>query len=298
MTDTSTIAELLAGRTFALHNVIALDGKVGHYPRSARGYAPCNIYLLRESDEALLLDTGFGIHKDQTLAQIESLIGRDIPLSMTVLRLNDFLSVGNSLPIAKHFPIKRLFATIRNAAPALDFESTSKQEADSNAERFPIELITGNEWIEIGSAKRRIKLNQSPLRLINTRWVYDPESRTLFTSDMFAHTWSEKIEEDWFLEAKDDTTSEDDIRRFLLSTRYWWLEGARTGELRRDIDKIFDEYPVEIIAPGYGKILRGADIVERHYKMLDAVLRKLDRSVTAPRYIPHDKPYYPEEMPA
>jgi flavorubredoxin len=267
MNASSSLTELAAGSTYALHNVIALDGRVGHYPSQARGYAPCNCYLLVEDDEALLLDTGFGIHKDQMLSQIGSLIGPDTSLSIMVLRLNDFLSVGNALPIARHFPIKRLFATIKNAAAALDFESTSQEEAEANAGRFPVELITGNEWVEIGSRKRPVKFNQSPLRLINTRWVYDPASKTLFTSDMFAHSWSESMEPQWSIDAGADETTEEDVRRFLLSTRYWWLEGARTDELRRGIDAIFDAHDIENIAPGYGKLLRGRQTVERHYRM-------------------------------
>lgn len=295
MNASSSLTELAAGSTYALHNVIALDGRVGHYPSQARGYASCNCYLLVEDDEALLLDTGFGIHKDQMLSQIGSLIGPDTSLSIMVLRLNDFLSVGNALPIARRFPVKRLFATIKNAAAALDFESTSQEEAEANAERFPIELITGNEWVEIGRSKRPVKFNQSPLRLINTRWVYDPASKTLFTSDMFAHSWSESIEPQWSIDPSADETTEDDVRRFLLSTRYWWLEGARTDELRRGIDAIFEAHDIENIAPGYGKLLRGRQTVERHYRMLDTVLRQLDRSQTPPVYIPHDKQYYPSK---
>jgi len=290
--EPGAVTTLAEGKAYALHNVIALDGRVGHYPISARGYAPCNCYLLKEPEEALLLDTGFGIHRDAMIAQIGGLLDPGTALSMTVMRLNDYLSVGNAVPIARRFGIRKLYATIQTAAGSLDFESRNAAEAETNRALMPVELITGNEWIDLGQQGRRIKFNQSPLRLINTRWIYDPLSRALFSSDMFAHSWSATPRDDWTLTARTDTTTEEDVRRFMLSTRYWWLEGARTDELRRELAGIFDSYPIETIAPGYGFILKGAEIVERHYRMLDEVLRKLDQSRTPPRYVAHNEDHY------
>ena len=64
----------------------------------------------------------------------------------------------------------------------------------------------------------------------------------------------------------------------MLNTRYWWLEGAPTDSIRRGIDAVFDKYDIETIAPGYGCILRGRKVVQRHYKMLDEFLKACDKS--------------------
>jgi hypothetical protein len=74
-----------------------------------------------------------------------------------------------------------------------------------------------------------------------------------------------------------------------LNTRYWWLEGGKTTELRKKLGAIFEKYPIETIAPGYGRILRGRALVERQYKMLDDVLARLDKGVIAPKYVDRDE---------
>jgi hypothetical protein len=52
---------------------------------------------------------------------------------------------------------------------------------------------------------------------------------------------------------------------------------------------VFDKYDIETIAPGYGRILRGRDLVEKQFAMFDEVLRKLDRSMVRPRYVDRDE---------
>ena len=79
------------------------------------------------------------------------------------------------------------------------------------------------------------------------------------------------------------------VRSFLLNTRYWWLEGGDTKTLRRKLAEVFDQYDIENLAPGYGKVLRGRELVERQYRMLDEVLAGLDKSVVDRRYVDRDE---------
>ena len=99
MTDSSVLSysgvtDLGDGKAYALHNVFALDGRISAYPRSARGFAPSNCYLLCEEDGAILLDTGYNGHRRSLFEQIGSIITPDTPLSIYPLRLNEFMSVG------------------------------------------------------------------------------------------------------------------------------------------------------------------------------------------------------------
>ena len=52
---------------------------------------------------------------------------------------------------------------------------------------------------------------------------------------------------------------------------------------------MFDTYDIETIAPGYGCVLRGRDVVARHYKMLDEFLKACDKSVAVSRYVTRDE---------
>src|SRR5919204_1374316 len=280
------IAALATGKLYALQHPFALDGRVSSYPASARGYSVANSYLLTQSDAAMLVDTGFGKDEPVIRAQIESLIPPRLPLSLFPLRLNEFMSINNVETFAAHFNVEQCYTS--NIDAALWFDFGAKANGRSILDSMPITAVTRSDTIQLGKKGRLIDVMQAPIRLIATRWLYDQETRTLFSSDMFTHVWRARADGPWVVTDDDDTTSHE-LRSFLLNTRYWWLEGAPTHSIRRGIANVFDKYDIETIAPGYGCILRGRNVVARHYRMLDEILQGLDESVAVSRYVGRDE---------
>jgi flavorubredoxin len=282
------IAALAEGKLYALQHPYALDGRVSSYPASARGFSVANSYLLTQSDAAMLIDTGFGKDERAIRGQIESLIAPRLPLSLFPLRLNEFMSINNVEDFAGHFNVEQCYTS--NVDAALWFDFGSKADGRNILESMKVVAVTRSDTIQLGKEGRLIDVMQAPIRLIATRWLYDRATRTLFSSDMFTHVWRGSRKGPWIVtEADDDSTSLRDIQSFLLNTRYWWLEGAPTDAIRRGIDDVFDKYDVETIAPGYGCILRGRKVVARHVRMLDEILKGLDKRVAVSRYVSRDE---------
>jgi len=281
------IAVLADGRLYALQNPFALDGRVSSYPASARGFSVANCYLLTQSDAALLIDTGFGKDEPAIRAQIESLIPPRLPLSLFPLRLNEFMSINNVETFAGHFNVEQCYTS--NIDAALWFDFGAKVDGRSTLESMRVTAVTRADTIELGKRGRAIDVMQAPIRLIATRWLYDQVTRTLFSSDLFTHVWRKRADGPWIVTADDDATTPSALRSFMLNTRYWWLEGAPTDSIRRGIDAVFGKYDVETIAPGYGCILRGREVVARHVRMLDAFLKACDKSVAVSRYVTRDE---------
>jgi flavorubredoxin len=282
------IAALAAGKLYALQNPFALDGRVSSYPASTRGHSVANSYLLSEPDAAMLIDTGFGKDEPVIRAQIESLIAPGLPLSMFPLRLNEFMSINNVESFAGHFNVETCYTS--NIDAALWFDFGAKAEGRDILASMKVTAVTRADVINLGGGGRAIDVMQAPIRLIATRWLYDRATRTLFSSDLFTHVWRDSETGPWIVtEADNDPTSTRDVRSFMLNTRYWWLEGAPTDSIRRGIDKVFDTFDIETIAPGYGCILRGRNVVERHYRMLDDFLKSCDKSVAVSRYVGRDE---------
>jgi hypothetical protein len=281
------IAALAEGKLYALQHPYALDGRVSSYPASARGFSVANSYLLTQCDAAMLIDTGFGKDEPVIRAQIESLIVPGLPLSLFPLRLNEFMSINNVESFAGHFNVEQCYTS--NTDAALWFDFGAKANGRSILDSMPITAVTRSDTIQLGKKGRPIDVMQAPIRLIATRWLYDQATRTLFSSDMFTHVWRARADRPWIVTDDDDTTSARELRSFLLNTRYWWLEGAPTGSIRRGIDDVFDKYDVETIAPGYGCILHGRKVVARHVQMLDEILKGLDKSVAVSRYVFRDE---------
>src|SRR5271156_5447928 len=285
---TGGIACLADDRLYALQNPFALDGRVSSYPASARGFSVVNSYLLTQSDAAMLSDPGFGKEEPVIRAQVESLIAAGQPLSMFPLRLNEFMSINNVETFAGHFNVETCYTS--NTDAALWFDFGAKAEGRDILKSMKVTAVTRADTIELGKGGRLIDVMQAPIRLIATRWLYDRATRTLFSSDMFTHVWRDTAAGPWIVtEADNDPTSQRDVRSFMLNTRYWWLEGAPTDSIRRGIGNIFDKYDIETIAPGYGCILSGRNVVERHYRMLDEFLKACDKSVAVSRYVTRDE---------
>jgi flavorubredoxin len=285
---TGGIAALAEAKLYALQNTFALDGRVSSYPASARGFSVANSYLLTQPDAALLIDTGFGKDEPVIRGQIESLIAPGLPLSMFPLRLNEFMSINNVESFAGHFNVETCYTS--NIDAALWFDFGAKAEGRDILKSMNVTAVTRADTIQLGKQGRAIDVMQAPIRLIATRWLYDRETKTLFSSDLFTHIWRDTQNGPWIVtEADNDSTSERDLRSFMLNTRYWWLEGAPTDSIRRGIDAVFDKYDVETIAPGYGCILRGRKVVARHYQMLDEFLKACDKSVAVSRYVTRDE---------
>jgi hypothetical protein len=281
------IAALAAGKLYALQHPYALDGRVSSYPASARGFSVANCYLLTQSDAAMLIDTGFGKDEPAIRGQIESLIAPGLPLSLFPLRLNEFMSINNVEAFAGHFNVEQCYTS--NPDAALWFDFGAKVNGRSILGSMPVTAVTRADTIELGKDGRAIDVMQAPIRLIATRWLYDRATRTLFSSDLFTHVWRARADGPWIVTDDNDTTTERELRSFMLNTRYWWLEGAPTDSIRRGIDEVFARHDVETIAPGYGCILSGRKVVERHVRMLDAILKGLDRSVAVSRYVSRDE---------
>jgi flavorubredoxin len=281
------IAALAEGKLYALQHPYALDGRVSSYPASARGFSAANSYLLMQSDAAMLIDTGFGKDEPVIRAQIEQLIAPGLPLSLFPLRLNEFMSINNVEAFAGHFNVEQCYTS--NIDAALWFDFGAKANGRSILSSMPITAVTRADTIQLGKEGRPIDVMQAPIRLIATRWLYDRATRTLFSSDLFTHVWRAHVDGPWIVTDENDTTTERELRSFMLNTRYWWLEGAPTSSIRRGIDDVFAKHDVETIAPGYGCILSGRKVVARHVRMLDEILKGLDKSVAVSRYVSRDE---------
>lgn len=278
--EQGTITTLAPDRLYALQNVCELDGRLSSYPTSSRGYTVSNCYLLVEDDAALLLDTGFSVHRDAILGQLETLRGANRSLSIMPLRINEFMSVCNVAAIGRRFTVEHCYG------PFPDLDKWLIFDGEPESPDLPTVQLGAHETVQVGdNSGRFVEVFNAPIRLINTSWIYDKETRTLFTSDLFTHFWRDRPDGPWVAGDNDAATTASHLRSYLLNTRFWWLEGAQIDGLRRAVGEVFDRYDIETIAPGYGCVLYGRDRVTQEYEMLDEVMRDLDRSATAPHYV-------------
>ena len=286
---TSHIQELSKNSLYALQNVFELNGLASSYPAKARGYSVVNCYLLKQEDGALLLDSGYTIHADSILTQIGGLLDTKTPLSIYPLRLNEFMSVCNVEAIAGTFHVDQCYSSNPDAALWVDFGGRS-DSVNPQPYSLKTTVVSRAQKIYVGSGDQRLlEAFQAPIRLIATRWIYDQVTKTLFTSDSFTHEWRDQKDGPWMTNATTNQTSAQHVKSFLLNTRYWWLRGGDTGSLRKKLADIFEKYDIENIAPGYGCVIQGRELVKQQYQLLDDALRDFDKSQITPYYMDRDE---------
>jgi hypothetical protein len=262
---------------FALCSPYRLDGRVSTHPRHVRGWAPMNQYLVVENDGALLLDAGLTVHEDALLQQIAACLPAGTPLSICPIRMGEFSGVCNVRPVAERFGLKTLYGMQERPMAWMDFRpeyrpSITDPGGGGALRGVPEEFARPGMRLPVGS-QRVIEVLPAPLRLLPVTWMYDERSKTLMTADAWTWVWRSDERGPWVI-TDDDPVSVPDMEEHLIANRFWWLPGARTELIRSEIADIFETHDIETLAPGFGCILKGRDVVARHYKLLDDLLAK------------------------
>jgi hypothetical protein len=270
----STTTQLVPGRLYALSNAYELNGVSSFYPTHARGFSASQSYLALEDGDALLQGGGLTEHQEEILGQLDLLLhGQRLALMFSL----DLTRIGNATAIAARFGVHRVYQPLgRGEIPGLWLEI--RPEADGvGAERLrtaAVQIMRTGQSCLLG-AGRRFEPLSPPVRLLPNHWIYDVETKTLMTTDVFAWVTHETDTGQWVLTDSDpDPTTYGSVRRALLGSRYWWLDGARTDRMRSALAQLFESREIEIIAPDNGSVLWGRRTVARHYQLLDEVLAR------------------------
>lgn len=272
------ITELAGERVQAVSHSYEVDGRVSWHAPAERGYAPMNCYVLRDGEDAILVETGLRIHRAAVLADVAEARGEG-PLDVLILRQQEFDGICNLLPLVEAFPVRTIWGQHGDALvwadvlPDFGFDGDGVLRHDGNelsTAAIVSPKLEEEETIALGS--RELQVFRPDLRLLQTHWVYDGETRTLFTSDSFTHALAGRPEDSPVLTAEHDATTPEHVARHLTEGRFWWVADAHTDGLRRWLASVFERFEVETIAPSYGQIISGADLVAHHYEMVDAAM--------------------------
>lgn len=273
------VIALVENKLYQLPNPFELNGYVASHPPDKRGYAPLNAYLLTNGRRALLLDTGFSVHEESIIEQLESIIDPSVPLEIFTTSIGEFSSICNVKPITDAFNVTKYYGIINGANTWLDFrpEHAPYGTPTGGGSMSSVEtgIVKSSDAIDWGDDRSRLlEVFPPPIRLLPTHWAYDPATGTLFTNDSFSHVWRETSDGPWTLMKREDPPEFDDVYGTLVGGRYWWLPGADTARLREDLTDVFDRYEVKIIAPKFGCSITDPDAIAAAYALWTEVLDK------------------------
>jgi hypothetical protein len=268
------VVALAEDQLHLLANPYALDGGVSTHPPGSSGTATMNCYLLSCADRHVLIDAGLTIHEQAIIAQLATLLAPGRPLDVMPLRFGEFNAICNVGALAERFGVGRVYGTLLGAPQDwLDFHgapSASRRAALARAQEMPLPPVG---TIVVGR-DRALRTLLGPLRLLPLPWAFDEATGMMYTADIFTWIPSTGAADAVLDDGADDGTTEDDVLRALLDNRYWWLQGARTDGIRAELDALYAEYDIAILAPGYGRVVTGRTEIARQFALLDQALAR------------------------
>jgi flavorubredoxin len=263
---------LVPDTLYALGATVPNDGRVSWVRADGGGHIPLNCYLLRQGNHGWLIDTSLPVVEEAIVSQAQSF--RDLAeVDLILTRCVEFDSVANAEPLLHVLPINAAYA---------DFKPTEwiyfRAPWAPPARRVEARLLPMNAPL-MPAHGRDIFVLHTRFKLLATAWLYDAGTRALFTSDAFSHVLATQPGQR-IVTIEDDTTSAEIVHEHLM-TKFDWLSGAETGPLRSYLRETRERWPIEIIAPAYGCMIIGAELVQRHFEMMDAALNELEHDVIA-----------------
>ncbi|MGY4290655.1 flavorubredoxin [Bradyrhizobium sp. LM2.7] len=277
--------ELVRDQLYLLGGVEQIDERISWYPAEDRGkFVAYNSYLLRSGNDCLLVESGAAAHHATIREQLRSRLREgDIFRRIAVTR-NEPECVCNIPNLVRDFRIEVVHSAPQMSAlqffPSDSVESRSESFDRRSTEllmlEFGVQCIAADEGESISiNGQVRLEPFKTPLRVLPSLWLHDAHTRTLFCSDIFCASVSERPE----IRTNADVLSKDEMIALMLrelAIKFEWLSRGRLGGIIETLEDYFAKRDIEILAPTRGQVILGAEAVDSRLRALIAAMKMLD----------------------
>ena len=213
-----------------------------------------SIYLIRAGDKNIVVDSGSFYHRESIKARLNEATGTQ-GVGALILSHADYDHGGNVAPLQDEWGDMEIIAS--SGLPAVL--------------GLPPNVTTSVIGESMEVLGRRFSFIDPPLAdRSHTAWIYDHESRVLFTADGFGNHHSAGMC-DLISSDIPEGIASDDIYDFHRETLVF-LRYFNPAKLRSTLESLFDTYDIAYIAPVHGNPIAPEN--------LDAYLDQLNESVT------------------
>lgn len=250
LTLNGQIRELSEG-LFALGQLVNLEKRVSWVPTSVSGFDPSTVYVVRNVNEALVIDTGLRAHRDQVIAQLKMVISSSTKVTVLLTR-DEPDCVGNLDALVQNFRVDAVYCG--NSIHPLDLLGPYSGLHPGVAHR-----ATRPDTLIVLEGRAPVRLIAPAVRNLPTTWAYDEATATLFSSDFFG---SIHTDADWH--PIQDLSARAIVKH--LSAKFEWLLSADTGPSVKKLDAVFRNQEIRVVAPGHGLWISSASQAQRLYQ--------------------------------
>lgn len=228
---------------------------VGECVEGVRGHEAVRVYVLKNGERSILIDTGSHLHRERIMDGLVEVLDGNPPETI-FLTHTELPHAGNVRAIAEKWP--KATAVVSNTIiPYIELAPIVEMARISLAPIADVATFSGRAFEFVNAP-----LKDQPA----TQWILDFKTKTLFTADAFGY-YHAPGECELFDGVDGPSIRIADMRDYhRVAFRY--LRWVIAGPLNQALDEVF-ERDVEIIAPVHGNpMTRG---IEEHVEMLKEV---------------------------
>ncbi|MEF8853478.1 MAG: MBL fold metallo-hydrolase [Haloarculaceae archaeon] len=216
-----------------------------------------SLYLLREGEDAILVDSGSFYHREAVAAAVDDATDGEGPDAI-VLSHSDYPHAGNVSPLGAETDDVELVAS----------SGSPDQQGLPDARKCEI----GGQLRVKG---RQFSFVDPPLAdRSHTTWIYDHGDGVLFTADGFGN-YHEPGQCRYLSGDFPDVTPAERVYEYHRDNLVW-LRYVAPEKVERTLDGIFAEFDVNAIAPIHGNPIEGDDVGVYRERLSDAMHRIAD----------------------
>lgn len=257
--------QLVPSKLYRLGARIATCGRVSWAPYDMTEALPVNVYLRLTDDAAIVIDTGpLALYPSLAEQIAELTAGRDLRVLVTRNDPEAMGGVGTLLP-----QLDPSVLYYFGGGSILEWVWDERRGPKGSGDLFGIVPIATPGQIALEGGNSLIVL-RPPLAVLNTVWLFDQETRTLFSSDAFTYVPGGAVEA--ITPAVSDSDAIDPARTYaLLQARFDWLERINSSRLKNVLQDLLSTLPIGRIAPSHGVVMEGPAVPAYLTTMLAAL---------------------------
>lgn len=277
----SIVRPIVDGKIYAIGGSIDANQDLTWLPLGLSGRLPVQGYLIRNADQALLIDTGLVVHIDAIREALDDLIGkRTLEVTMTRREMDTIMN----LPwILERYAVKKVHFG-GDISPLDFFDILEEVAAEAQARAFTdIELAWLRPGLAVEYAGVHCDVVRPSVRVLATQWLYETSSKTLFCADFLGFLPTDR-DGPYVIGEEVEQISVDQIVAH-LGRKFDWLRGINPEPITNDLRRVLNDFPPDRLCPNYGPTIEGAENVKRLWEKACAAIEKIGaqprESVTA-----------------
>ena len=204
------------------------------------GHESVCVYLMLNAGHPILIDCGSHLHRAEIMQGLETLLAGAAP-EYIFLTHSELPHAGNLQALTHKWPeIKVIVSNVM--LPYIEITPTVPAE----------QVIAVNPGQLLTVGERRLHFLSAVLKdQPGSHWIFEPETGALFTGDGFGYYHAPG--------QCDPAAGENDVRveqfEAFHASAFRFLRWVQPEKVFPDLERVFENYPVRLIAPAHGRSL-------------------------------------------